>query len=104
MPGYAWVLEVRPGYEVEYLKRHDEIWPDMLAALKDAGIRNYNIFRHGLVLFGYFETDDLVATKAKLAASPVDKRWGEWMAPIMKIEIDPTTQFPYLLPKQFHMP
>ena len=103
MPGYAWVLEVRPGYEVEYLKRHDEIWPDMLDALRQAGIRNYNIFRHGLTLFGYFETDDLEATKASLRASPVDRRWGEWMGPIMKIEVDPQTQFPYLLPRQFYM-
>ncbi len=103
MPGYAWVLEVRPGYEVEYLKRHDEIWPEMLEALHAAGIRNYNIFRHGLTLFGFFETDDLEATKAYLRTSPVDKRWGEWMGPIMKIEIDPTTNYPYLLPKQFFM-
>jgi L-rhamnose mutarotase len=103
MPGYAWVLEVRPGYEEEYRRRHDEIWPEMTAALRDAGIRNYNIFRHGLTLFGYFETDDLDATKAALRASEVDRRWGAWMAPIMKIEIDPTTQFPYLLPKQFFM-
>lgn len=103
MPGYAWVLEVRPGYEAEYLKRHDEIWPEMLVALRGAGIRNYNIFRHGLTLFGYFETDDLEATKASLRASSVDARWGAWMGPIMKIEVDPQTQFPYLLPKQFYM-
>lgn len=103
MPGYAWVLEVRPGYEEEYKRRHDEIWPEMTEALRQAGIRNYNIFRHGLTLFGYFETDDLEATKAALRASEVDRRWGQWMAPIMKIEIDPTTQFPYLLPKQFFM-
>ncbi len=99
----AWVLEVRPGYEAEYKKRHDEIWPDMLETLRQAGIRNYNIFRHGLTLFGYFETDDLEKTRAALAASEVNRRWGEAMAPIMKIEIDPATGFPYLLPLQFHM-
>ena len=82
MPGYAWVLGVRSGYAVEYLKRHDE---------------------------SFFETDDLETTKAALRASPVDKRWSEWMAPIMKIEVDPQTQtqtqtqFPDLLPKQFYM-
>ncbi len=103
MPGYAWILEVRPGYEAEYLKRHDEIWPEMLDTLRTAGIRNYNIFRHGLTLFGYFETDDLEATKAALRASQVDKHWSEWMAPIMRVEVDPTTQFPYLLPRQFYM-
>ncbi len=103
MTGYAWVLKVRPGYEDEYKRRHDEIWPEMLAALKAAGVSNYNIFRHGLTLFGYFETDDLEATKAKLATDPVNAKWAAYMAPIMHIEIDPSTAFPYLLPKQFHM-
>lgn len=103
MAGYAWVLEVRPGYEEEYKKRHDEIWPEMLEALRKAGIRNYNIFRHGLTLFGYFETDDLEASQKAIAADPVNARWGQWMGPIMKVEIDQATQFPYLLPKQFFM-
>jgi len=103
MPGYAWVLEVRPGHEEEYKRRHDEIWPEMLEALRAAGISNYNIFRHGLTLFGYFETDDLARTQAILADDPVNARWGEWMGPIMKVEVDPATGFPFLLPKQFHM-
>lgn len=103
MAGYAWVLEVRPGYEEEYKRRHDEIWPEMVEMLRGAGISNYNIFRHGLTLFGYFETEDLEAAREKIAASDVNRRWGEWMAPIMKVEIDPATNFPYLLPKQFFM-
>src|SRR5690606_9569790 len=94
-------LEVRPGYEEEYKRRHDEIWPKMLAALREAGISNYNIFRHGLTLFGYFETDDIDATRAKIAASETDARWSAYMAPIMKVETDPATNFPYLLPQQF---
>lgn len=101
MASYAWVLEVRPGYEEEYKKRHDEIWPEMLETLQKAGISNYNIFRYGLTLFGYFETDDLAATQTHLASCPVNAKWGEWMAPIMKIDVDPQTNFPYLLPMQF---
>jgi L-rhamnose mutarotase len=31
----------------------------MLESLRSAGISNYSIFRHGLTLFGYFETDDI---------------------------------------------
>lgn len=103
MPGYAWVLEVRPGHEEEYKKRHDEIWPEMLEALRAAGISNYNIFRHGLTLFGYFETDDLERTQKILADDPVNAKWGAWMGPIMKVEVDEATQFPFLLPKQFYM-
>ena len=100
---YAWVLEVRPGYEEEYKRRHDEIWPEMVQTLREAGIRNYSIFRYGLTLFGYFETDDLEQTVEYLRNSEVNRRWSEWMDPIMKVEIDPQTEFPYLLSLQWHM-
>ena len=103
MSQYAWVLEVRPGYEEEYKQRHAEIWPEMLDTLKKAGIRTYSIFRHGLTLFGYFETDDLDATIAALKDDPVNRRWSASMAPIMKIEVDERRGFPFLLPLQWHM-
>jgi L-rhamnose mutarotase len=103
MARYAWVLEVRPGYEEEYKRRHEEIWPEMVETLKEAGVRNYSIFRYGLTLFGYFETEDIDRTTKHLAGSEVNQRWGEWMDPIMKLEIDPNTDFPYLLPLQWHM-
>ena len=75
----------------------------MVETLKGAGVRNYSIFRHGLTLFGYFETDDLEQTIDYLSRSEINQRWGEWMAPVMKMEIDPSTDFPYLLPLQWHM-
>jgi L-rhamnose mutarotase len=103
MSQFAWVLEVRPGYEEEYKQRHDEIWPEMLETLRKAGIRNYSIFRHGLTLFGYFETDDLDRTIAALKGDPVNARWSKAMAPIMKIETDERRGFPFLLPLQWHM-
>ena len=103
MRNYAWILEVRPGYEEEYKKRHDEIWPEMVEMLREAGLRNYNIFRHGLKLFGYFETDNLEKSIKHIASSEVNKKWAEYMSPIMKVDIDPETNFPYLLPIQMHL-
>ena len=103
MAGYAWVLGVRPGYEEEYRRRHEEIWPEMVETLHAAGVSNYSIFRHGLTLFGYFETDDIDRTREYLASNETNRRWSEWMDPIMKVDIDPTTGFPYLLPLQWHM-
>ncbi|NJM51103.1 MAG: L-rhamnose mutarotase [Sphingomonadales bacterium] len=96
---YAWVLFVRPGYELEYQRRHDELWPDMYAELDASGIKKYHIFRHGLTLFGYFETADIAATQAYLAASDINAKWSEYMAPIMQVDIDPVTNFPFLLPQ-----
>jgi L-rhamnose mutarotase len=43
MASYAWVLEVRPGYEELYKLRHDALWPEMLAELHAAGIHNSNV-------------------------------------------------------------
>ena len=81
MTNYAWVLEVRPGYEDEYKKRHDEIWPEMVEMLSKAGLRNYNIFRHGLTLFGYFETDDLKKSIDYIVKSEVNKKtWSKIIA------------------------
>ena len=71
---FAWILEVRPGYEDEYKKRHEEIWPEMIDMLHASGVRNYSIFRNGLTLFGYFETENLDQTIAAINASDVNRR------------------------------
>ena len=84
---YAWILEIRPGYEEEYKKRHDEIWPEMVQMLKEAGLRNYNIFRYGIKLFGYFETDDLNKSINFISNSEINKKWSEYMEPIMKVDV-----------------
>ena len=57
----AFVLRVRPDKIDEYVAAHRDVWPDMLQALKESGIRNYSIFRDGNQVFGYFECDDLAA-------------------------------------------
>jgi L-rhamnose mutarotase len=103
MSHYAWVLEVRPGYEEEYKKRHDELWPEMKEMIREAGLRNYNIFRHGLTLFGYFETDDLQKSIDHIGNSEINKKWGEYMTPIMKIDVDTNINFPFLLPLMMHL-
>lgn len=101
MPRYAWVLEVRPGYEDEYKKRHDEIWPELVAEIRRAGQRHYAVFRHGLTLFGTFECDDLERVYTVMKSSEVFARWGAFNAHLMKAEIDPTTSYPYMLPKMW---
>jgi L-rhamnose mutarotase len=103
MSHYAWVLEVRPGYEEEYKKRHDQIWPDVVEETRAAGIRNYSIFRHGLTLFGYFETDDLERSIRILTEGEANKRWDDYMTPIMKVEVDQATGFPFMLPLIWRM-
>jgi L-rhamnose mutarotase len=56
----------------------------MLQALKDAGIRNYTIFRAGSEMFGYFEADDLEQAAAYLAEQEVSARWQDAMAELLE--------------------
>ena len=62
-------LQVRPDRMAEYAERHAAVWPEMLEALRDTGWHNYSLFlgADGL-LIGYFETDDLEAALAGMAA------------------------------------
>jgi L-rhamnose mutarotase len=76
----GFVLRVRPDRMDDYVAAHRAVWPEMLDALREAGIRNYTIFRAGDRVFGYFEADDLAAADRYLAAQPVCARWQDAMA------------------------
>ena len=80
----AFVLHVRPERIEEYLEAHRAVWPEMLAALSQAGIRNYTIFRNGNEMFGYFESDDLEAAARFMAEQDVSARWQDAMAKLLE--------------------
>lgn len=80
----AFVLRVKPSRIDEYVAAHAEVWPEMLDALRDAGIRNYSIFRAGNSVFGYFEADDLAAADRYLSAQAVCTRWQDAMAELLE--------------------
>ena len=80
----AFVLQVRPERIEKYVHAHRHVWPEMLDALRSAGIRNYTIFRHGNQMFGYFESDDLAAAARHLAEQEVSKRWQDALAELLE--------------------
>jgi L-rhamnose mutarotase len=80
----AFVLRVRPDKIDEYVEAHRNVWPEMIAALRDAGIRNYTIFRNGNEMFGYFESEDLDAAAAYMEAQEVNARWQDTMAGLLE--------------------
>jgi L-rhamnose mutarotase len=79
----AFVLDVKPERIDEYVAAHGDVWPEMLEALRAAGIRNYTIFRHGTQMFGYFEADDLAAAGRHMAEQEVSSRWQDAMAELL---------------------
>jgi L-rhamnose mutarotase len=78
---------VRPERIEEYVRAHREVWPEMLDALRAAGIRNYTIFRHGNQMFGYFESDDLEAAAQYMAEQEVSTRWQDAMAELLESRV-----------------
>jgi L-rhamnose mutarotase len=76
-------LHVRPECIEEYTRRHVEVWPEMRAALRQAGWRNYSLFlRPDGLLTGYFECDDLASAQAAMAATEINARWQREMVPL----------------------
>ena len=88
----TWKATLLPGMRDEYVRRHDEIWPEMKETLAQAGIVNYTIWRCGDELFGYYECEKGAAYAAKVQGeSPVVDRWNEYMRDVMVMDFDPET-------------
>ena len=82
-------MTLKPGNEVEYRKRHDEIWPELSELLHETGIRNYSIWRDGLTLFGYLEIEDAdLPKKDALPQHELMKKWWAYMEPLMECNPD----------------
>ena len=92
MERYAWMAKLKPGKKEEYIYRHDRIWPEMVAVLKEAGISNYSIWIDGDIIFGYYECEKGVEYAARVqATSPIVDKWNEYMKDVMEMEMDPIT-------------
>lgn len=92
MERMAWKGRIKPGKKAEYIRRHKEIWPEMVSVLKEAGIVNYSIFCCGDELFGYYECQKGVVFAEKTQAeSSVVRRWNDFMQDVLELEMDPVT-------------
>ncbi len=100
----AFKMQLKPGVVAEYKRRHDELWPDLAQALRDAGIADYWIFldEPTLSLFAVLKRRP-DGRFDELPTLPVMRRWWDHMAPLMEVEPDnKPVQWP-LLPL-FHLP
>jgi len=96
-------MKLNPGCRDEYKKRHDEIWPELVTLLKDAGISDYSIHldEETDTLFGVlWRTDD--HEMAALPQHEVMQSWWAHMADIMETMPDNKPLVTPLLPV-FHM-
>lgn len=85
----AFKMKLKPGFEAEYKKRHDEIWPELVKLLSETGIQDYSIFldEETLTLFAVQKISPDFDQKY-LPNHPIVKRWWTYMADIMETNSD----------------
>ena len=103
MERVGFTMRLLAGQEAEYRRRHAEVWPEMLDALKAAGCRDYTIFIRGADLFAYLEVDDFAAFRRSMSASSVNTRWQAEMSELIDPLTDPATGFHQRLEEIFHL-
>ncbi|MCO5191297.1 MAG: L-rhamnose mutarotase [Anaerolineae bacterium] len=86
----GFLLQVKADKLEEYKAHHENVWPEMLAALSATGWHNYSLFvRDDGLLFGYFETpDDLQTAVARMGETEVNAKWQAMMAPFFEHSAD----------------
>jgi L-rhamnose mutarotase len=79
MKRFCFMMELRPGAEEEYVRRHQEVWPELISALQDAGVRNYTLFLRGQQVIAYAECEpDGETAFGKVAETKIDAIWSKW--------------------------
>lgn len=85
----AFKMKLKAGFEAEYEKRHNEIWPELAALLSETGIQDYSIFldKETLILFAVQKISTDFDMKY-LPNHPIVKKWWAYMADIMETNPD----------------
>lgn len=85
MKRLAFKMQLNEGQKAEYIKRHNEIWPELKTLLKDAGISEYSIFldEETNTLFAFQKVSGDGGSQ-DLGQSEIVKKWWKFMADIMK--------------------
>ncbi|UZD23446.1 L-rhamnose mutarotase [Algoriphagus halophytocola] len=85
----AFRMKLIPGFEEEYERRHNEIWPELAQLLKDSGIVDYQIFldQESSTLFA-IQVVKGDASSQDLGNTEIVQRWWKYMADIMETNPD----------------
>lgn len=100
----AYLLRIREGKEEDYVREHQNVWPELVGLLQEVGFKNYTIFKRGLNLFVYVEANDFEKSLDALLGNPLYEKWAKHMAPIMEPhpELRPGEKLP-MLHEVFHV-
>ena len=82
-------MQLHKGYEQEYKRRHDKLWPELKELLKANGVHEYSIYldENTNTLFGVMQVED-ASRLDPMREHPVMKKWWSYMRDIMDTNAD----------------
>ena len=85
----AFKMFLKPGFEKEYEKRHNEIWPELKILLQESGVCDYSIFwdKDTNQLFASQKVNQGNGSQG-LGNNPIVQKWWAYMADIMETNHD----------------
>ena len=85
----AFKMTLKYGMKAEYIKRHNEIWPELSELLKQTGVSDYSIFldEETNTLFGVQKQSGNESSQ-DLGKNPIVQKWWAFMADIMETNPD----------------
>ena len=85
----AFKMFLKPGFEQEYEKRHNEIWPELEKLIQESGVYDYSIFfdKDTNILFASQKVSGDGGSQ-DLGSNPIVQKWWKYMADIMETNPD----------------
>ena len=80
MKRYSLTLDLRNDPELiqQYEEHHKKVWPEIIKSIKNAGIKNMQIYRYGTRLFMMMEVNDDFSFEKKQKADEENEKVREW--------------------------
>lgn len=82
-------MTLKQGYEEEYERRHNPVWPELQKVLIDHGVLSYSIYldHHSSSLFAYVEIES-EELWGQIAETETCQRWWAYMKDLMSVNQD----------------
>jgi L-rhamnose mutarotase len=103
MKRVAFKMKLKPGCKAAYIKRHNEVWPEIVELIQRSGVSDYSIYLDDEtnILFGVQKVSGDTSSQ-DLGAVEIQQKWWDYMSDIMEVNPDnsPVTVH---LDEVFHM-
>ncbi len=89
MTRLAFKMHLNEGQKETYIKRHNQIWPELKQLLKDSGVTEYSIFldKETNTLFAFQKVSGDGGSQ-DLGQTEIVQKWWAYMADIMQTNPD----------------